>query len=241
MSVLGIKSVPLERSTNVSWKTVPGFFFVDRARSSHSVERHVATRRYSAVINLGRVDCDLSGSISLVFNTPATIRAISTPKALRKTLNDFIAPVSMDGGPHWHKTKGYGGEGKVFHDEGDEGCHYWNDMGWDRQEHIEGTEYRIITVGDRVVQASRKGERRTALNGRNDFEYTWIGVEGIRQGGFIPLLKEAIGKVPGGGFSVFGWDVLHDGTRPYIIECNTSPGVNDATAARIINEVRRIA
>ncbi len=241
MSVLGIKSIPLERSTNVSWKTVPGFHFAHRKRSSRSLERHVASVRYQAIINLGRVDCDFSGALGTVFNTPDTIRSISTPNALRKTLGDFLPGDGMDGHAHWHKTGGFGGAGKVFHEDGDDGCLHWDKKGWARQTHVEGTEYRIVTVGQSVVQASLKGRRRTKHNGRNDFEYTWIGVQGVKKNGIIPLLKEAIGEVPGASLSVFGWDVLVGEAGPLIIECNTSPGVNDATAARIVNKVRELA
>ena len=91
------------------------------------------------------------------------------------------------------------------------------------------------------MQASLKGERRTKRNGRNDFEYTWIGVEGVKKNGIIPLLKEAIREIPGGGLSVFGWDVIVGEAGPLIIECNTSPGVNDATAARIVNKVKELS
>ena len=234
MNVLGIKSVPLERSTNVSWKTVPGFYFADRKRSSGSIERHVADRRYQAVINLGRVDCDFAGAVSPIFNSPATIRSISTPRAIRGTLNDFL-PAYTQGQPHWHKRPGFGGIGKrLCRDD----CVVGADG--DIQDHIEGTEYRVVTVGNRVVQASRKGERRTRANGRNEFDYAWVGVEGIRQTGIIPILKEAIDIVPGGALSVFGWDIILSEDGPFIIECNTSPGVNDATAARIVKTVREI-
>ena len=234
MSVLGIKSIPLERSTNVSWKTVPGFYFVDRKRDSASIERYVASQRYESIINLGRVDCDFSGSLSPVYNDSATIRSISTPKALRRTLNDYIPPYTK-GNAHWHKQGGFGGLGTRYCTE-----HCDNTDVGDIQDHLLGTEYRVVTVGHSVVQASRKGERRTRHNGRNEFDYVWIGVEGIRTGGIIPLLKEAIEQVPGGELSVFGWDLLQTQDGPFILECNTSPGVNDATAARIVHKVRQL-
>lgn len=238
MSILGIKSIPLERSTNISWKTVPGFYFAHRKRSSRSLERHVASRHYQAIINLGRVDCDFSDAIGTVFNKPTTIVAISTPKALRKTLRQFI-PEHNDTVPHWHKSGGYGGHGKTF-------CPGLCDLGartpvGDIQRHIDGTEYRIVTVGSSVVQASLKGRRRTKPNGRNDFEYTWTGLKGVQKNGIIPLLKKAIGEIPGGNLSVFGWDIIVSKDGPLIIEGNTSPGVNSATAARIVRKVRELA
>ena len=235
MTILAVKSIPLMRGTNNAWKTVPGLFFADRKRDSRSIERHIASRHYDAVINLGRVDIDFGNCLGRVFNDPSTVRAISTPKALRRTLDDFI-PKYTHIGNHWHKSRGYGGMGKSFHAETEVSC-----VGYDgdAQRHIPGLEYRIVTVGDRIVQASLKGERRTMLNGRNSFAYSWVGVEGVKNGGFIPLLKEAIRTVPGGQSSVLGWDVLSlVGETPCIIEVNTCPGVNSATAGRIISRVK---
>jgi len=222
------------KGTNNAWKTVPGLYFADRKRDSRSIERHISARNYDAVINLGRVDIDFRNCLGRVFNDHSTIRAFSTQRALRRTLDDFI-PEYTHIGRHWHKSRGYGGVGKSFHVETEAVC-----VGYDgdAQRDIVGAEYRIVTVGDRIVQASRKGERRTLPNGRNDFGYTWIGVEGIRNDGFIPFLKEAVGTVPGGVWSVLGWDVLHDGDVPTIIEVNTCPGVNSATAGRIVSAVK---
>jgi hypothetical protein len=234
LSIIAIKSVPLWKETNVAWKTVPDFWFIDRARDPDSVIRHINSRQYEAAINLGRTDIRTDAIGCPVYNRVGTIRAISTPRALRKTIPDFIPASNLDM-PHWHKARGFGGKGKRF-------CRF-NCTGAttneDIQVHIEGMEYRIVTVGDVVVQAARKSERRPSNDGRNTFTYTWIGVDGIRKDGFIPFLKEAITEIPDGDKSVLGWDVLHDGTRPWIIETNTSPGVNAFTAARIVGAIRR--
>ncbi len=226
----------LERSTNVAWKTVPGFYFIDRKRSAASVRDHVSSRKYDAVINMGRLDVDFSRSIGTLFNSTDTIRAVSSPRALRRTLADFL-PHERDDVAHWHKTGGFGGSGALFHPNACNGGYKG-----DTQEHLTGKEYRIVTVGESVVQASLKGARRTKHNGRNDFAYTWVGVQSIKKTGIIPLLKGAVGKVPGGDRSVFGWDVLlTKGDGPFVLECNTAPGVNDATAKRIITKVRELA
>lgn len=233
MSILGIKSVMLEKETNRAWKTVPGFYFVDRKRSAGSIVRHTKVHQYEAILNLGRIDLDFGVSVTPLFNAPETVRAVSSPGRLRGTLGDAFLPGESTAVPHWHKSVGFGGAGKRYC-----GGTCMVDNMANIQEHIDGNEYRIVTVGDKVVQASRKDAVRKKANGRNDFDYTWIGVDGIRQGGFIPLLKEAVERVPGGVRSVFGWDVIHDGERPWIIECNTSPGVNEATAGRIVRAVR---
>jgi hypothetical protein len=237
MAILGIKSVPLMRSTNVAWKTVPDFYFLARERSARSARAHVNTRSYDAIINLGRLDVELGESISPVFNDLDTIRAVSTPAALRRTMGDFLPPQTP---ANWIKGPGFGGTGTEF--EPGWGFREYEPLGpgEDTQAHIEGTEYRVITVGESVVQASRKGERTVGANGRNQFAYEWVGIQGIRKSGIIPLLKEAIKLVPGGERSVLGWDIILAADKPYVIECNTSPGVNDATAARIVAAVKAL-
>ena len=239
MAVLGVKSVPLMRETNIAWKTVPGFWFVARERSPDSIVQHINAKDYEAVINLGRVDLPCGAIRSPVFNRAETIRAISTPRALRRTLGDGgFLPDSIHDGIHWHKYRGFGGVGKVRLSSRQEGCGRFDG---ESQRHVGGDEYRIISVGDRIVQASKKGAVRKKGNGRNDFEYAWVGVDGIRKGGFIPLLKEAVVCMPAWERTVIGWDVIHDGERPWIIEANTSPGVNDATARRIVDAVKAAA
>lgn len=232
MSILGIKSVPLMKETNRAWKTVPSFYFVDRKRSPEAINRHIQKRNYEAILNLGRVDLLDLGVDNNLYNHPDTVRAISTQRALRRTLDVSAFPVYGGQGPHWHKNRGFGGEGTSY-------CTERCEPDETTQRHVVGHEYRIVTVGDKVVQASRKGERRLKTNGRNEFDYEWIGVEGVKQGGFIPLLKESIESIPGGGRSVIGWDVIHNGETPFILEANTSPGVNEATAGRIISAIRK--
>ena len=232
MSIIGVKSIPLERATNIAWKTVPNFWFIDRKRSWESTLRHINTTNYKAVLNLGSIDLRTDAIATVVFNRIQTIKAISSPTALRRTLGAFI-PESTTSHPHWHKRGGFGGRGARF-------CrgNCAPGLGGDIQRHIEGTEYRIVTVGNNIVQASRKGDRRTKQNGANDFVYTWIGINSIRKSGIIPVLKEAIEEIPDGERSVLGWDVLHDGSKPWILEANTCPGVNASTAKRIIDEMR---
>ena len=227
MKFLATRSVPLAKDTRDAWK-LHGVRFARRDRSDISVRNIVITQNYQALINLGNVDRDFSNWPVDVWNPPDLIKSISTATALRRTLGDFLPPHNIVG-PHWHKRNGFGGKGKVFHDHARGECPI---MGGDVQAHVDGVEYRIITVGDLVVQASRK------LGTFPHFTYEWVGVEGIAQGGFIPFLKEAVSTIKGYERAIIGWDVIHDGNQPFIIEGNTSPGVNDATAGRIINQVK---
>src|SRR5690606_15520979 len=160
-----------------------------------------------------------------------TVRAVGH-RTLRATLDGEGMPPHECDGPHWHKHGGFGGAGTTFHEREMDGC---RQADGEIQKHIEGDEYRVITVGDKVVQASRKVNVEW-INGRHHFDYEWCGVEGVRRNGIIPLLHESVDKIPGGEMSVLGWDIIV-GERPYIIECNTSPGVNEPTARRIVSAV----
>jgi hypothetical protein len=184
-----------------------------------------------AIINYGNLGHDFNGCNIPVFNSRDAIRAISSPSGLRRTLNDYI-PNSNNNGPHWHKSNGFGGVGKTFHEQKDLGCSSYSG---DTQSHINGIEYRVLTVGDVVVQAARKERIDDSFN----FEWTWVGVDGIRSNGIIPHIKSAIENIPDWLYTVFGWDIIV-GDRPYVLEINTSPGVNEHTAKRIVKQIERI-
>lgn len=240
MSILGVKSIPLMKETNQAWKTVPGMFFAAREREAESIVDHIRSRNYEAVINLGRTDLRLEGVQTPIYNPPELVKAVSTPMALRRTLAvgdeevRNLLPRNDRTVAHWHKgTGGFGGIGKRY-------CPGpCGDQGGEVQAHVRGPEFRVVSVGEAVVQASLKGERRTKENGRNDFEYEWVGVQGIRQDGIIPLVKEAVARIPNGDRALIGWDIIVSDDGPVILEANTSPGVNEATAARIVDEIRR--
>jgi hypothetical protein len=109
-------------------------------------------------------------------------------------------------------------------------------VGYDVQQHVDGIEYRVTTVGDTVVQAHKK----ELLDGVGNFVWHWVGVDGVRANGIIPLCKKALGNVPGGDYSMFGWDIIVGKDGPIVIEINTSPGVNEHTAQRIVTQIERM-
>ena len=229
-NILTIRSVALSKTTQASWKASGAIVFRRRNRETVWDQRFHSTTTYQAVLNLGNTDMSFEGIPVPVFNPPELVFGISSPVALRRQIPELL-PQATIMGPHWHKRSGMKGQGKQFHPGTEGQCPV---MGGDTQAHIEGTEYRIITVNNTIVQATRK--HGTAPN----FEFEWVGVEGISKGGFIPLLKEATETIAHFGNSVIGWDVIHNGNRPFIIEANTSPGVNDATAQRIVDQIRKV-
>lgn len=225
-SLLALRSVPLSHGTRNAWHNAGVRF--RRRGVTKAWSSQYRDNAFAAVLNLGSLSHSFDHVPVPIFNEPETIRSISHPKALRRTLDNFLPP-SVDTSHHWHKCGGFGGRGTTFHESRQDDC---DDFHGDTQLHVSGMEYRILSVGERIVQASLKH------GSHSQFDWEWVGVEGVKKNGIIPLLKEAIQLIPGADYSVFGWDIIHDGSQPYILECNTSPGVNEATAQRIVQAIK---
>jgi len=227
MKMLLLRSIPLASSTKDAWRSV-GVEIV-RRRDHHKFAE--LARKADAVINAGNLEENLANG--RIFNSRDAIRAISSPMALRRTLHDYIPDLDYSG-PHWHKPGGWGGKNKVFHSQGEDGCERFDG---DIQRHISGTEYRVITVGATLVQASRKD--RDADYPVGQFDWHWVGLDGIRDSGIISHIKSATQEIPDWPDTVFGWDVIL-ADKPYVIEINTSPGVNEASANRIVEQIGKV-
>jgi hypothetical protein len=234
MSFLIVRSVPLSQETRAAWKNAGGTF---ARRKYNGRLPDAVVDRYGYIVNLGHTR--LSASADVIYNRPDSIVAVSHPVNFRKTFHDSeLIPSRNMKGRHWHKTGGFRGEGKTFHESERGDCAV---IPGDVQEHIEGVEYRVITVGDVVVQAHKK----ELINDGwppipTGFEWSWVGVRGVSSNGIIPAVKNAITKIPFGERTVLGWDIIvRDRNQPFIIEINTSPGVNDATAQRIVSQIER--
>ena len=246
MTVFVNRSIPLSQESRDGWRNA-GAVVLAR-NDGRAIRRLADVSREDVVLNLGigtmhLVDCN-------IWNVPDTVRSILTPAAIRRTMPDLIPPQDFEG-PHWLKGPGQHGVNKQFHDHGEgwevNRCDWELDQRpqwagqWDIQKHIEGTEFRVITVGNSVVQAHRK--QRSTLPGLEidfGFEWSWVGVGGIKNNGLIPLVKKAVALIPNGDRSVVGWDCIVGEAGAYIIEGNTSPGVNDATARRIVEAIQRL-
>ncbi len=101
---------------------------------------------------------------------------------------------------------------------------------WDWQVHVEGQEYRLITVGERVVQSYEKYGTHT------ERDYKWVGLQGTPPD-VKELAREAARRLAGP--TVVGWDLVKSGDNVYLFEGNSCPGVNEASAKRIVTEIRR--
>ncbi len=242
IKILGIRSIPLGKETRNAWRH-GGVKFIRRSRNLDRIIDIVDRNDYSAILNLGNRHISANAFNVAVFNDWHSVRAISTPLALRRTLNDYIPPFPSKGDDYWVKGRGFGGVNKYFHtDWPGIKQQYVIDDNSDRQCHIQGIEYRILTVGDVIVQASRK-EKHNEFD-PNGFTWYWVGLDGIRNNGIIPHVKSAITLVPNWEYTVFGWDIIvgNDSNNGlvYIIEINTSPGVNNYSAQRVVEQIKRM-
>lgn len=286
------QSITLSERTFNAWKSVGAKFFTPQ-RSDEYIKRIVrqSEREEEFFINLGRVElAALSeglGGLPVWNNGPDVVWPLNTPFRTRELFHDLMAPQSGEAEHIWIKEPGWGGRGKEkvrTEDVNLAEIPYWED-------HIEGDEYRIITVGNLRVQQFRKEGEPGA------FRYTWLRMLDLPESA-KQLVKRATERLP--RRSVIGWDVIvprstdlqhrmddrvdhlepdrggersGEGTSPesgpsarqgdeelspeetgasssgesnllglgaYLIEGNTTPGVNNATAERIVSAIRQL-
>lgn len=241
-----VRQLTLADSMVQAWKDVGGWF-PKRERSVHS-KLDLMVRSYDAnspIINLGDMgfnpsdlDLEVRGiNPDKYYNRPEVVRPLVRPGTARRLLDEFMPSdpraSGMMGISHaWIKAPGQAGQGKTKIP-----VYSPNDLpeipaDWDMQVHVEGQEYRVVTVGTKVVQVNeRYGE-----NGSR--EYTWVGVRNS-PGPVKTIAREAARRLEDER-TIIGWDVIH-GDRTYIFEGNTCPGTNNALAERIINQVNGVA
>jgi len=172
-----------------------------------------------------------------IWNEARVVEPLLTPQASRELLGRLMPLGSVYCGPgyYWLKGAGRGGANKqkLFVRNGQEFDDLYEQARWmegDVQQHIDGQEYRVITVGEKVVQVMK----RTGGHLASDRVYTWVGVEGC-DSEVKAIAREAAMKLANSK-TIIGWDVIQ-GERAYILEGNSCPGVNEATARRILDAV----
>ncbi len=225
MSFIAVRSVSLSEETTNAWKE-GGVTFSRRGRTANEV----VAMGYDNVINLGNSRFRPEGRYS-VWNHGDDIEALLYPGMTRELLDDLMPPQpSMDLEPHdvWIKRPGSHGRGKqrMIVDR-----NLVLPREWDWCQHVDGQEYRLITVGHRIVQDFlRHGE-----NG--DRTYEWVAMREVPRS-LKDAVREAARRVP--GRNIIAWDcIVTEGGQPYIFEGNTCPGVNIETVQRIVKEMNR--
>jgi len=239
VKILAVRSIPLADDTVAAWREAAKLCDIELRflrRDDEAVSRlYKYAPNYGAVLNLGNTAFNDRRVDSVVFNPPEVVKTLNSPRAIRLSPLSIMLPpaVKLGGIPvHekvWFKDKGFHDDNKEFFEKVDdyrlmrmatETC--------DFQKHIDGTVYRIVTVGDRVVQASINRDR----------EYQWVGVNDLPR--VLKLAsKYAVSLLPEKNRTFIGWDfIMETDDDVYLLEGNTSPGVNVATAERILKAMR---
>lgn len=236
-------SVQLASSTRENWKENGVIFFRDRA----PVDTVVRMRDSGIMVclNLGnstytkevwREAAPFRNTLPRLWNDGETISSLNTPGKLRRSvLGQFIPPQEPDDDEMiWLKGPGYGGENKTPMPISQLPV-FMPGPNWDWQRAVVGNEYRVHTVNNIVVQV----HARYGINGAR--EYEWLGV-GNAPPGLIPFTKTLANTLLDQSPKlVIGWDIIQSTTGEwFLFEPNFNPGVNSATAARIVNKIKEI-
>ena len=236
MSTMAIRSITLSESSSNAWKSA-GCFFARRTRTQDQIIALALDNECDFIINLGNTafnptDQEIARSFpGRIFNVGRNIRPLVRPGTTRDLLGDLLPPYPEESETfavdYWVKAPGAKGKGKhlvrghKLPEIPDE---------WDLQVHIKGREFRVITVDDIVVQVNER------FGDNSNRSYEWVGVtdapRAVKQ-----VAKDAARKLE--GRNIIGWDIIleHD-AKAYVLEGNSCPGMNEATANRILNKVR---
>lgn len=220
MSIIAVRSIGLGQETREAWRDAG----VSYARRGRSVEE-VLQMPYDMVLNLGKTSFITDDP--RVWNKGQHIKDLVWPGTARDILGEMMPPRATNfPNDVWIKTPGFGGRGK-FRKIVDQSLILPKE--WDWQIHIEGQEYRLITVGHRLVQdLQRYGD-----NGERT--YQWIRMREV-PAYMKDMAREAARLFDGN--NVIAWDMIDTGERGYILEGNTCPGVSLPTAERIVTEMK---
>lgn len=229
MGGLAVRSVILSESTTQAWKDA-GVSFARRGRPVWAVLD--MARDYEFLLNLGKSEFNNVGGVvpaRKVWNEGRNILPLLYPGFTRQLLGDMMPPQPTEWPAEvWIKAPGMKGKGKYLKTI-DRGLTL--PAQWDWQVHVVGTEYRVITVGSRVVQSFIKTGTAT------EREYEWVGTGGTPDE-VKRLARAASAKLT--GQNVVGWDMVFGVNQPpYIFEGNSCPGMNDMTASRVVREIYR--
>lgn len=232
MRAMMFRSIPLALSTRNAWKEA-GAMFARRDRSPGSVLN--ITPEDKPVINLGA--SSFVSDDERVWNSGNHIHTLMTPERTRMRFAGFMPTATWVGpGFYWSKTPGYGGRGKqrLYIGRREDWIVEQREASWNRGEvqvEVEGQEYRVITVSDKVVQSSQ----RFGSNGNRRYE--WVGLQGTPA--HVKELARQCARTLDSMRTVVGWDIVDTGTEAFMFEGNSCPGVNAATADRILTQVER--
>ena len=215
MKILAVKSVPLAEDTVAAWKAAAefneqgiAFRFMKRGREPNEAVGLAARNNYNLVLNLG--NSELLSDHNMVWNNHEICSMLRTPGSIRRSpLAAALPPMAKYDGPFWVKGPGRAGINKWY-------CETVDDEDripypatplneWDTQQHVDGVEWRVITVGYRVVQSSR----RHGPNGARTYE--WVGTADTPQ--IVKNVCRYAASMLPNPRSVIAWDIIVNDTE----------------------------
>lgn len=222
MSVLGVRSVSLTTSTSRAWRS--RIRLAERGLATWQI---IENHGEEHILNLGRSSFHPDPEeypYKVFWNLGNHIKPLLWPGITRELMGDLMPPrPTQYPADVWLKAPGAHGRGKykkqvthplVLPSE------------WDWQEHINGQEYRLITVNGAVVQDFlRSGE-----NGNRS--YQWVAMRDV------PMEVKDMARLAARrleGRNVIAWDLIWTGEQAFLFEGNTCPGVNSETVNRIVD------
>jgi len=226
MRTLAIRGIPLSKRTSEAWRSIGVTFTRTDRRNLNTF-----IQNWPEIINLGYRGERLDHPN--LWNPAELVSILSSKIRTREILGELLPPQNNQTA-HWIKGRGHSGKQAHYHPGPCTLACPPKDH--DTQIHLEGPEYRILTVGTSIIQAHNK-VWKNPINVQNTFPtYSWVGTKACPKG-TIPLCKLAISilsNILHTDTFIIGWDIKMDKrNRPYIIEGNSCPGINNATAHRI--------
>ena len=232
MSFLLTRSVQLSTDTTNAWKAVGGQFLRRGRTMEETLE---VARNYRFIVNLGKSSFAPTESIlheynnPFVFNHGDNVKQLLWPGEARRLFGAVLPPRPTEfPASVWIKAPGMQGKGKYKKD-----IDYPLELPkeWDWQKHIEGTEYRIITVGNRIVQnLVRSGPN-------NDRVYNWLPMADVDRN-LKRMVRRAAALLQ--GYNILAWDAIISDEGTFIFEANSCPGMSPQTAQRVVTEADRL-
>jgi len=232
------RSIPLSEQTREAWTEGGATLF--KRSSTNERMAFLADLRGRDVLNFAAT-FDFDSPNARCWNPAPVVKLLTNPFKFQQRMNlgntderTYLVPQLLSDDDHmtdvWLKGPGRHGSGSSRCLLEQLGGYGPGEDPYAIQPHIEGTEYRAITVNNKVVQLSRR------IGGNDAREYEWIGTRGAPRG-IIPAAKHAdriLLNATDADWRVVGWDLIKDADgRVWVLEGNSCPGVNIATAQRI--------
>lgn len=234
-------AIPLHRDTRNAW----------RLANAKLIKHASSPPPGSIFINLGKADLGQVREGVHLFNKPDVVSKLLTPGSMRRYFGDFLPPRRLrNSSAYWLKGPGRHGRNKTKLSGSVQAL---PDADWDTQKHIDGQEYRIITVGRKIIQCHKMNYVSERINPMtatmsevfshifsSDSERRYLWTPRVEVPKYVRRLVRHAQETLNDEMTVIGWDVIDDGERAYILEGNTCPGVNEKTAKRIVEAVTNL-